>query len=69
MSTAHRFVFGQPDQGCQCVECKEDRIVEAAPELAKALKAAVEAHGPFGDDSRPAWFNSACAALALAGVA
>lgn len=37
MSTVHRFVFGQPDQGCQCAECKEDRILEAAPDLVIAL--------------------------------
>lgn len=35
-------------------------------EMLAALKAAVTAHGPFGDDSRPEWWGAACAAIAKA---
>jgi hypothetical protein len=34
---AHTFVFGPLDQGCQCPECREDRLFDAAPVLATAL--------------------------------
>lgn len=50
---------------------KEERdanavLIAAAPELFAALKAAVEAHGPFGDDSRPSWWHDACIAISKA---
>lgn len=41
-------------------------LFAAAPDMYEALKAAVEAEGPFGTDARPAWFNAACAALSKA---
>jgi hypothetical protein len=44
-------------------------MIAAAPDMYEALKAAVEAEGPFGTDARPAWFNAACAALSKASPA
>lgn len=38
----------------------------AAPELLAALKEAVIAHGPFGDDTRPSWWQAAVNAIAKA---
>lgn len=45
------------------------KLWAAASELLAALTAAVQAHGPFGDDSRPAWWQAACAAIAKAEAA
>ena len=39
---------------------------DAAPDMLEALTQAVQAHGPFGDDSRPAWWPAACAAISKA---
>jgi hypothetical protein len=41
----------------------------AASAMLAALTDAVVAHGPFGDDSRPAWWNAANAAIAQAKAA
>lgn len=42
-------------------------LMAGAPRLLAALTSAVVAHGPFGDDSRPAaWWDEAMAAIAAA---
>lgn len=41
-------------------------LIAAAPDMLAALREAVQAHGPFGDDSRPAWWQAACDAIARA---
>lgn len=42
------------------------RLFAAAPDMLAALISAVQAHGPFGDDARPAWWQAACDAIAKA---
>lgn len=42
------------------------RLIAAAPDLLSILKRAVVEHGPLGDDSRPAWWDDACTAIAKA---
>lgn len=44
------------------------RLIGAAPAMLKALEAAVTERGPLGDDTRPAWWQAACAAIAAAKV-
>lgn len=44
------------------------RLIAAAPDMLAALVAAVQAHGPFGDDSRPEWWQPALDAIAKAEV-
>lgn len=41
-------------------------LLHAAPALHRILKAAVEAHGPLGDDTRPSWWQAAVNAIAKA---
>jgi hypothetical protein len=40
MNAPHTYLFGPPDQGCQCETCKRQRLNEAAPALAEALRKA-----------------------------
>jgi len=42
------------------------RLIAAAPDLLSLLTEAVVAHGPLGDDTRPAWWVKANAAIAKA---
>lgn len=42
------------------------RLIASAPELLRVLTRAVQAHGPFGDDTRPEWWDEACGAIARA---
>lgn len=41
-------------------------VIAAAPAILATLEAAVVAHGPFGDDSRPAWWHDANAIVGAA---
>ena len=51
---------------CERLRAERDRLKAINAELLAILTRAVEAHGPFGDDSRPEWWADACAAIAKA---
>lgn len=42
------------------------QLAERCEKLEALLTIAVVTHGPFGDDTRPKWWNEACAALSKA---